>query len=450
MAKKSDRERRREEFINSHSNGDDGISFNMVNEHAVDRLRRNGDIELPRRRVDIPRDQAWNTRQMASRLLRGINNGDDINTIADSLTSVIGNNRSAAIRNARTMFTGAENTGRLDSYRELESQGVVQSKVWISTPDDRTREEHLAMDGEEVDLNDTFSNGCEYPGDPAGAPETVYNCRCSMRSHIIGFRRANGSISRVNYERDRTLHNEQIEEERERREERTPAYRTATNRREALNILREDLHFNIQGNTADIVEDLLVENTNRLSELNSRFDAIPTGTPLRVKPDDDFVAYVGYTDNSFTAGTSSLNLSSAYFGSTDFRENQMRYSEDGWNMPLSSEFSGTYSITHEYGHMIQHNLMFNDEYIRQISSVPSSEVDEYASNLVDALRANHREEILSIARENNPDFDLMSNISEYGRANDAEFFAEAFANAFCGNPNELGLAMEEWLRRKGL
>lgn len=204
---------------------EDVISFTLLDAHTVERLQREGDIKLPRKKVDIPKDERWNTKQMSSKLLQGILAGDAIPTIANSLMQVIGNNAAAAVRNARTMVTGAENVGRLDSYEDLAEKGVVQKKVWIATADDRTRESHLLLDGEEVDIDKPFSNGLMYPADPSGDPAEVYNCRCSMRDHIVGFRRADGTISLVGVERDTTSHAGKIEEERERRgiEEEIPA-----------------------------------------------------------------------------------------------------------------------------------------------------------------------------------------------------------------------------------
>lgn len=216
MASKSDRERYIAEN-SEYSFNEDLFTFSLVDASTVDRLRRDGDIKLPPKKVNVPKDERWNTKQMSSKLMQGILQGDSIPKISESLLDVIHNNTASATRAARTLVTQAENHGRLDSYKTLDEQGVVQEKVWIATPDSRTRASHLDVDGERVGINDTFSNGLEYPADPSGEPEEVYNCRCSMRTEIVGFRRADGSISRVDYERDDTMHEGQMDEERGRR-----------------------------------------------------------------------------------------------------------------------------------------------------------------------------------------------------------------------------------------
>ena len=208
----------RAEYIREHiEDGSEEVSFDLVDESTVKRLVKRGDISLPKKKINILKDERWNTKQMSSKLLQGIVNGDSIPKIAKSLMEVIGNNKTSAIRNARTMCTEAENGGRLDSYKNLEAQGVVQKKEWMSTPDDRTRPSHIDIDGEEQDIDKPFSNGCMFPGDGKGPADEVWQCRCTMTDHIIGFKRPDGSISYVNYERDKTLHEEQIEEERWRR-----------------------------------------------------------------------------------------------------------------------------------------------------------------------------------------------------------------------------------------
>ena len=169
-----------------------GVAFNLVDEHTVSRLITVGDIKLPQKRLNIIKDMRWNTKQMNSAVLQGILQGDSMNKIADRIAVVVGNNETAAMRNARTMVTGAENRGRLDSMHEMDKKGIIMKKRWLATHDGRTRDWHLDMDGQEQLLNEPFIDGhgneLDYPGDPSASPESVYNCRCSMEEVVVGFR----------------------------------------------------------------------------------------------------------------------------------------------------------------------------------------------------------------------------------------------------------------------
>lgn len=198
-----------------------GIKWNIRDEYTVRNLIRD---TLPERTVNYPKDMAWNKKQINNAVLQGILQGESIPKISKRLYPIVGRNKVSAIRTARTMVTGAENRGRLDRYHDYEDKGVVMSKIWIATPDNRVRDWHLSMDGQERDVDEPFIDGhgeeLDYPGDPSGSPKTVYNCRCSMRSHIIGIRQSNGRVARIEYTGDTpTMHARQIAEERERRME---------------------------------------------------------------------------------------------------------------------------------------------------------------------------------------------------------------------------------------
>lgn len=177
--------------------GDLGVRYDMVDEWTVARRIKDGDIKLPKKKINIPKDQRWNAKRLNSAVLQGILQGESMDKIADRILPIIDSNKKAAIRNARTMVTGSENVGRNDSYLWADKQGIVMKKVWLATEDHRTRNSHLKINGEEVDPKDSFSNGLRYPADPSGAPREVYNCRCTMITNIAGFRRADGSIIEI-------------------------------------------------------------------------------------------------------------------------------------------------------------------------------------------------------------------------------------------------------------
>lgn len=446
----------REQYIAERSDDYDTdlATFSLVDEKTVKRLVDDGDIELPYKDLDKIKDKRWNTKQMSSKLLQGILNGDPVDKIAQSLIGIVSNNEAAAMRNARTMITGAENRGRLDSYNELDEQGVIQKKVWIATPDDRTRESHLEIDGEEMDIGDKFTNGLDFPGDPSGDPSEVYNCRCTMVDRIVGFRRADGTISYIDAERDSTTHDRQIDEERERRgieqpeaESKQPAQIEIKTRQEAYEVAGT-MFGSIEKNMSRVDEKLLCENITQLKKLNDRFGVLTDKNMgyLTSKASGRAIAYTGTAYNRKAENTR-LGLVAKHYGDKEtFVAQEIRMRDRNWSMPFTDDNASVFSITHEYGHMLE--------------SFVSKGRTEWGSRIgpdyVDNPRYEEKvqahaitKEILAIAKESNPDFKLADNISQYGKTNDFEFFAEVFANSQCGAPNELGDAMNKWLKKEG-
>ena len=199
----------KEKYFKSKS---DYITFNIMNEDVLKRLQKDGKVELPKRKVKIPKDRQWNSKQIHSKLIQGMERGDSVQKIARSMRDVMDGNSKSAIRAARTMVTSAENHGRLDSYKALSDEGLILKKYWEATPDDRTRPSHRDMDGEEQDIDKEFSNGCMYPGEGHGPADEVWNCRCSMATHVLGFKKSGGSMSAVKYLYDDTTHDHQMAE----------------------------------------------------------------------------------------------------------------------------------------------------------------------------------------------------------------------------------------------
>lgn len=60
--------------------------------------------------------------------------------------------------------------------------------IWHATQDDRTRDAHAEMDGQEVGMGQMFIDGdgnqLEFPGDPNAPPETTINCRCWREPNV--------------------------------------------------------------------------------------------------------------------------------------------------------------------------------------------------------------------------------------------------------------------------
>lgn len=166
-----------------------GYSFELVDAATVKNLATTEKTLLPYKIVDGVKDVRWNTKAINSEILQGIIQGDSISDIAKRLENVTEMNRAAAVRNARTATTSAENKGRMDSLHLAEKKGIDLKKEWLATKDARTRETHKKLDGKQVGLDDEFLPGLEYPGDPNGDPGDVYNCRCTLITKVVGFRK---------------------------------------------------------------------------------------------------------------------------------------------------------------------------------------------------------------------------------------------------------------------
>ena len=155
-------------------------SFTLFDEQTVERLVKDNPDLLPRAQVNIPKDQRWNKEHINAAITQGILQGETIDEVAIRLAEVTDMSKNAAVRNAATMTTSAQNGGRIDSYKRAQDMGIAIKKRWIATLDGHTRPSHRLCDGEVRELGKPFPNGLIFPGDPNGTPAEVYNCRCRV------------------------------------------------------------------------------------------------------------------------------------------------------------------------------------------------------------------------------------------------------------------------------
>ena len=169
-----------------------GYSFALVDADTVRNLATTDKSLLPYKQLDEKKDIRWNVKKMNSEVLQGILQGEPMDRIASRLSKVIGMDETAAIRNARTMVTGAENKGRIDSYKKAEEDGIILEKEWLAAIDSRTRHWHADLNGKTAPIDEPFHNDfgdIMYPGDPHAHPANVYNCRCTLVTKIKGFKK---------------------------------------------------------------------------------------------------------------------------------------------------------------------------------------------------------------------------------------------------------------------
>lgn len=159
------------------------VSFNLIDESTVKNLvMENGNnVEFKTVSINPKRDYKWNANQIQSALVSGILQGESVDKLAESFMVVQGRNKNAAIRNARTCITSAQNAGRIETMKKSQEMGIDVKKQWLSAHDSRTRDSHAVLDGQIRDIDKPFDNGLQYPGDSDGEPAEVYNCRCTLK-----------------------------------------------------------------------------------------------------------------------------------------------------------------------------------------------------------------------------------------------------------------------------
>ena len=170
-----------------------GYSFTLTDADTVRHLATTDKSLLPFRELDPAKDIPWNMKKINSQVLQGVIQGESIPKIAKRIGNVQEMNKAAAIRSARTIVTGAENKGRMDSYQRAQDDGIILEKKWLAAIDSRTRDWHIDLNGVSLPIDKPFHNDfgdIMFPGDPSADGANVYNCRCTLVSKVKGFKKS--------------------------------------------------------------------------------------------------------------------------------------------------------------------------------------------------------------------------------------------------------------------
>lgn len=103
-----------------------------------------------------------------------IENGSDVSTAARCIEEV--GEEFRGYRATLIARTELLNAARGASHLQAVQSGAVVGKVWQSAEDERVRDEHRALNGMEVGLNEEFPDEGQYPTKP--------QCRCVLRYTI--------------------------------------------------------------------------------------------------------------------------------------------------------------------------------------------------------------------------------------------------------------------------
>ncbi len=113
-------------------------------------------------------------------ITKGTTEGLDERAMGRLIMERVGGSMGA--RRARTIARTEAHSASQDAAFELvQASGIDVTKEWIAVEDERTREDHLEVNGTELPMHEHFKVGDSemlYPGDPTGLAEEVINCRC--------------------------------------------------------------------------------------------------------------------------------------------------------------------------------------------------------------------------------------------------------------------------------
>lgn len=156
------------------------VAFNVYDAKTVERLLKDDPKMLPEWKIDQPKDYKWNEKRVRNAVAQGIIQGESVEEVGDRLTGELSTSNAKKMDMfARTAVNGAQNAGRMDRLHEAEEMGIEVRKKWLATLDQRTRDTHQALDGQEQPIDEPFvvdGMKIDYPGDPFAPPELVYNC----------------------------------------------------------------------------------------------------------------------------------------------------------------------------------------------------------------------------------------------------------------------------------
>lgn len=277
-----------------------GLSFEVFNPKFLNWVEEFG-AEQVKGINDVTKDKLRRT------LSEGVEGGESIPKLRDRVSQVMGEAKtSRAVKIARTETHNTVGAGTFETYGAAQ----VRQKEWLTSLDGRERDSHAAINGQVVGMNQAFSNGLMYPGDPSGNASEVVNCRCTLLPVLDGKEVPNPE----QWARDQGL---------------------------AENI-------NYQGMDADIATKV----NNELFELNSKYPAMKG----KIKNIETFSGTEWDGAAVYSADTNTLKFNNFIFGNKNADE-LLRSYQTGFTFDPS--ILGT--VKHEFGHAAWTNLLTEAE-----------------------------------------------------------------------------------------
>lgn len=453
----------------------------------------------PKRALQRGIDLKYGKQQITASVTSSILQGKGIGKIADDLQSRMRDmSRASAIRTARTAVTGAQNAGRLDTYRAAQDMGIKLKKRWLATLDNRTRHAHAMLDGQTVDVDKPFKvDGYElmYPGDSSAPGYLVYNCRCTQIAEVDGEDTSSGGRRAIDPETGKSVlvgdmtYAEWAGWKKEEKAQENIDLRGRKSIWSAWDDYRKRfVGHGVEVKSQDIENNTLLDTVkiskldknvsagivDAIDDLGKRYYSPLTKLTVMDKTDSLLSHAFAVVNHQWGLGSAEMRINPLKVTDSG-RKHIFDLSKKGYCVKFASGDEIKYVITHEYGHSLlnigeklpgkaQNFALVDFTAVKKARKEIEPIWDEYC-NKVQAAKDNYdkirkpietkmifgtgevtdadREAIATAKKK----YDSIK-ISDYSLTNADEFVAECFADAEVGtNPSEYSLAVSNIIKK---
>jgi len=349
---------------------------------------------------------------------------------------------------ARTEGHRIQQESTKDAQQEAKGKGADVVKQWDATLDGKTRPSHKKVDGEIRELDERFSNGLDFPGDPSGKAGEVVNCRC------VSLTRARWALDEGElktlkeraefFELDKAenfndFKNKYLKAAKQVDADPLEKFVRAANAEEAAKYARDTLGLD---QTTAYSLGMNVEIANGLNEalhrITEKFGSLTESGYLKNVLIATSEAY-GYAAYQKKMGVMLLNK--AVKRKTAVKKMAAEALEEFTYGSWSSS-SPFHSVYHELGHAVQYMLLDNNPELQKKIDVLYSET--YSAILgADAEWVTSGNLLVEYAKKAKD-----AGFSYYGLRNSGEFVAESIAQYFCSdNPGKIAKSVIDKLAR---
>lgn len=386
-------------------------------------------------------------KSITQEISRGIASSLPYSDIARNISSVSKAPLSRAKTIARTEGHRIQQTSSRDAQEAAKKKGADVLKQWDAALDARTRDSHARVDGEIRELDEKFSNGLMFPGDPSGGAAEVVNCRCTSNTRArwaLDDEELNTLKERAEYfGLDKTKNFEEFKGKYLKAAEETNStskFEPASTIEEAAKFAKESLGLK-QTTAYQIGMNLDVANglNNAISNINSTFGSLTeTGYLENV---------LLYTKKTSAYAAYSNAMSSVFLNPVVKQKSAIKkMAEDAvgqFNPGAWSTGNAFHTVYHELGHAVEHMVLDND-------AVKKNEINVlYRKTFSDILGDGtawtmDQDTALSLAKKAKD-----AGFSYYGLRNSGEFVAESIAQYYLADkPGEIAKQVVKILKGK--